>query len=267
MDVNGTQFRQNCMIIKNEIELENLRHGGRILAEVLRDCAKAAVAGVSTAELDLLAEKKIRDEGAIPSFLNYKPSGMKFPFPAALCVSVNDEVVHGIPSEEHILKDGDLVSLDLGLSYNGFFVDSAVTIFIGTPDAPGQKLLAATREALSKAIEATKVGGHIGDIGAAVEAVAQRYGMSVVSELGGHAVGRSVHEKPFIGNVGEVGEGEVLPEGMVVALEPILAEGSGKISLLEDQWTYVTRDGLRAAHFEQTLVMTKKGVEILTPFL
>ncbi len=259
------------MIAKTEHEIAELRHAGKILAEVLRDLMLLVKSGVTTAALDLAAEKMIRDEGAIPAFLNYKPSGAKFPFPAALCISVNDEVVHGIPSEEHVLKDGDIVSLDLGLSYNGYFVDSARTQFVGAghdkADAKGQKLMDATRESLAAGISAVKVGGYIGDIGAAVEAVAKRYGFNVVEELGGHALGKTVHEKPFISNVGKVGEGEKIVEGYVLALEPIFAEGKGRISLLEDQWTYVTRDGSRAAHFEQTILVTKTGAEILTPFL
>ncbi len=255
------------MIIKTDSDIENLRHAGKILSEVLRACMLAAIPGVTTAALDLKAEEMIRDEGAVPAFLNYRPSGVKIAFPAVLCVSVNDEVVHGIPSEEHVLRAGDMVSLDLGLSYNGYFVDSARTLFVGEGDAKGQKLMNATREALTKAIGATKAGGHVGDIGAAVEAVAKRYGLAIVAELGGHAVGKGVHEKPFVGNVGRVGEGEKIPEGMVLALEPIFTEGKGAISLMEDQWTYVTRDGSRAAHFEQTILVTKDKAEILTPFL
>ena len=255
------------MIAKTDIEIENLRHAGKILSSVIAACMERVGEGVTTAELDLFVEKMIREEGAVPAFLNYKPSGAKFPFPAALCISVNDEVVHGIPSEEHVLTLGDMVTLDLGLSYNGYFVDSARTMFVGPGDAKGQKLLDGTREALTAAVNAARAGGRVGDIGAAVEAAARRYQLSVVEELGGHAVGKTVHEKPFIANFGEVGEGEKIVEGHVLALEPILSEGKGKISLMEDQWTYVTRDGSRAAHFEQTILITKDGAEILTPFI
>ncbi len=257
------------MIAKTNIEIENLRQAGKILSRVLAATKPMVKEGTTTAELDVFTEKMIRDEGGVPAFLNYKPSGAKYPYPAVLCVSVNDEVVHGIPSEEHFLKDGDMVTLDLGLSYNGYFVDSAITVLVGTgtDDPKGQKLMDATREALAAAVAAAKMGGRIGDIGAAVEAVARRYQLAVIEELGGHAVGKSVHEKPFIANVGKVGEGEKIVEGHVLALEPILCEGKGKISLLEDQWTYVTRDGSRAAHFEQTILITKNGPEILTPFL
>ncbi len=255
------------MIVKNEDQIGELRVAGALLSLVLRETTKLVREGATTAELDTFAEGMIREEGGVPAFLNYKPRGARFPYPAVLCVSVNEEVVHGIPSEDHVLKSGDMISLDLGLSYNGYFVDSAITMFVGEGDVKGQKLLDGTRECLAAALGSIRVGGHIGDIGAAVETVARRYQFSVVEELGGHAVGKGVHEKPFIANFGRVGEGEKIVDGYVLAIEPILAEGTGKISLLEDEWTYVTRDSSRSAHFEQTIVVTKKGVEILTPFL
>lgn len=255
------------MIAKSEQDFDGLRKAGQILSSVLRDLAFMVAPGVTTAQLDLRAEELIRTAGAVPAFLNYKPTGARYPYPAVLCVSVNDEVVHGIPKEEHVLEEGDIVSLDLGLSYNGYFVDHCKTVFVGKGDARGQKLLDGTREALSAAIAAAKVGGYVGDIGAAVEAVAKRYGLSVVEELGGHALGKSVHERPFIANYGNPGEGEKLTEGLVLALEPIFAEGKGTIDLMDDEWTYVTRDHSRAAHFEQTIILTKNGPEIVTPFL
>lgn len=255
------------MIVKNQNDIESLRKAGMILSETLRDLVAMTHAGVTTAQLDLKAEELIRAAGAVPAFLNYRPVGAPFPFPAALCVSVNDEVVHGIPKETVMLNDGDIVSLDLGLSYSGYFVDSCRTLFVGDADAKGQKLLDGTREALAAAIAAAKVGGHVGDIGAAVESVAVRYDLSVVEDLGGHAVGKSVHEQPFIANYGNAGEGQTLSEGLVLALEPIFTEGKGAISLADDQWTYISRDHSRAAHFEQTILLTKTGPEILTPFL
>ncbi|MEI7719807.1 MAG: type I methionyl aminopeptidase [bacterium] len=255
------------MIAKKESDIQNLRTGGKILSEVLRELADKAKAGVTTAALDLAAEQLIRRAGAVPAFLNYKPQGASYPFPAALCASINDEVVHGIPSEERVLEAGDIVTLDLGLSFGGMFVDSAVSVCVGGGgDAGAQKLLTATREALTVGIAATQAGGHVGDIGAAVAAVAKKYGLSVVAELGGHALGKKPHEQPFIANIGRVGEGEKIVEGMVLALEPIFTEGKGTIDLASDQWTYVTRDGSRAAHFEQTILVTKDGAEIVTPF-
>lgn len=255
------------MIAKTEHDIQELHKAGMILAEVLRDLVAAAQPGVTTAQLDLQADASIKQKGAVPAFLNYKPSGAAYPYPAVLCISVNHEVVHGIPKETHVLKEGDVVSLDLGLSYNGYFVDSCRTVCVGEGDTKAKKLLDATREALSAAIKAARVGGYTGDIGAAVEAVAKRYGVSVVEELGGHAVGKSVHERPFVANVGEKGDGEPLVEGLVLALEPIFAEGKGAIELADDEWTYETRDRSRAAHFEQTVLLTKSGAISLTPFL
>lgn len=253
------------MIIKTEEDKKQLRAGGAILAGVLADVAAAAKEGVTTAELDLMAEHAIRARGAVPAFLGYQPEGARYPYPATLCVSVNDEVVHGLPSEGKILRKGDTVSFDLGLSYNGYFVDSALTVCIGECDDAAQRLLVATREALSEAVAAAKAGGYTGDIGAAVERVAKKYRLGVVKDLGGHAVGKAVHEKPFIGNEGRKGEGEKLVEGMVLAIEPMLCEGKGDIVLADDDWTYTMRDRSRAAHFEQTLIVTHGAPEIVTP--
>lgn len=255
------------MIAKNQEEIESLRISGRILAEVLKETAALVGPGVTTAQLDIAAEKGIRERGGVPAFLNYKPKGGSYPFPAALCVSVNDEVVHGIPSEEKVLKEGDIITLDLGVSYNGYFTDSAVSVAVGEADAKTQRFFDGTREALAAAVSVAHGGVHVGDIGAAVQAVAKKYGYAVVKDLGGHAVGKSVHEKPFIENVGVKGQGEVLPEGLVIAIEPIFAEGKGDIVLEKDEWTYSTRDGSRAAHFEQTIILTKDGCEVLTPLL
>lgn len=254
------------MIATTQEEIENLRISGQILSDTLKALAMLARAGTTAAALDLAAEKMIHVGGGTPAFLNYKPSGTKHPFPAALCVSVNDKVVHGIPSEDTILKDGDIVSLDLGVNYQGYFSDSAITVCIGECDEAGKKLINATREALASGLATIKPGSHTGDIGAAVAAVAARNNLGVVEELGGHAVGYAVHEKPFIGNVGRVGQGEKIVEGHVLAIEPIFAEGKGAIVLDADGWTYRTRDHSRAAHFEQTIIVTKNGIEILTPF-
>lgn len=252
------------MIATTQSDIDTLRQAGKILAQVLRDTAALVKPGVTTAALDLAAEESIRAHGAVPAFLNYKPIGAAYPYPAVLCVSVNDEVVHGIPTEAHVLHEGDVVTLDLGLSYNGLFVDSAITVCVGEGDAAAQKLLAGTKEALSVAIGAIKAGGRVGDIGAAVETVARKYNLAIVTDLGGHAVGKSVHEKPFIANTGTAGTGEKLVEGMVLAIEPILTEGKGAITLAEDEWTYRTRDHSRAAHFEHTILVTREGAEILT---
>ncbi len=250
------------MIAKEE-DFKDLRTAGKMLGHVLRELVVMTKTGINTAELDLAAERMIKDYGAVPVFLGYRPEGAPTPYPATLCVSINDEVVHGIPHETVVIKDGDVISLDLGLSYNGYFVDAARTVAING-DENAQKLLQATKEALDAAIKAAKVGGHVGDIGAATVAVARKYKLGIVEDLGGHAVGRAVHEKPYIANDGKVGEGEELVEGLVLAIEPMLAEGKGAIILDRDQWTYRMEDGKRAAHFEDTVILTKNGPEILT---
>jgi methionyl aminopeptidase len=254
------------MIATQESDIANLRMSGKILAEVLTETAKLTVPGVTAAELDLAAERMIRERGGLPAFLNYQPDGAAYPFPAALCVSINDEVVHGIPTEDTVIKDGDLVMLDLGVSYNGFFSDAALTVPVGNVDAAGMKLLNASREALAEALKVVKAGAHVGDIGAAIQAVARKYNFTIAKDLGGHALGKVPHEKPYIPNEGEVGTGEVLKEGLVIAIEPIFCEGKPHIVLGEDDWTYHTKDGLRSTEFEQTLMVTKDGCEVLTPF-
>lgn len=255
------------MIIRTTQEEKGIRTAGLILAEVLTEVGRAVRPGSTTASLDLLAEELLRARGAKPAFLNYKPDGAAYPYPAVLCVSINDEVVHGIPSEERILKEGDTVMLDLGLSYDGFFADAAITVPVGEVDPDARRLLRATREALAAAVTAAKAGARIGNIGSAIEAVARTYGYAVVDELGGHALGRRPHEKPFIPNVGEPGTGAILEEGLVLALEPIFTNGKKAIVLDSDQWTYRTRDGSRSAEFEQTIIVGKNGGDVVTPWV
>ncbi|MES2203030.1 MAG: type I methionyl aminopeptidase [Patescibacteria group bacterium] len=251
-------------MIAKEKDFADLRKAGKMLAHVLRELVVMTKVGVTTAELDLAAERMIKEFDAVPVFLGYKPEGSPTPYPASLCVSINDEVVHGIPHETVVIQDGDVVSLDLGLSYNGYFVDAARTVAVGEVDSAAQLLLIATKEALDAAIKAAKVGGYTGDIGAATVEVATKYKLGIVEDLGGHAVGRAVHEKPFIANDGVAGEGDKLLEGHVLAIEPMLCEGRGAIILDRDQWTYRMEDGKRAAHFEDTVILTKNGPEILT---
>ena len=239
------------MIAKTPQDINGLRAAGKLLAEALRHTATFVKPGVNTAELDLEAEKFIRDHGAVPAFLNYKPEGASYPFPAALCVSINDEVVHGIPSEDYIVAEGDLVMLDLGLSLDGYFADAAITVIAGQgdeqSDEKGRLLIEATEEAFKAAIKVAKPGARMGDIGAAIQAVAHKYGLGVVEDLGGHSLGKVPHEGPFVPNTGTAGKGHVLEEGLVLAIEPIFTEGSGDIELMEDEWTYVTADGSRSA--------------------
>jgi methionyl aminopeptidase len=252
------------MIVKTEEELINLRASGKALAEVLREISKLVKPGVTAASLDLAAEDEIRKRGCVPAFLGYKPDGAAFPYPATLCVTLNDEVVHGIPTEDTILQEGDLVMLDLGLSYNGYFTDSAVTLFVGIGDEKGERLMAASREALATAIKEIRPGVTTGDIGASIEKVAKKYGYRTAEDLGGHALGKTPHEAPYVPNIGPAKTGARIVEGMVLAIEPIFTEGDGRITLDEDQWTYRTADGSRSCEFEHTIVVTKDGAEILT---
>ncbi len=252
------------MIAKTQEEIEGLRAAGKLLAEALRHAAALVKPGVATSALDLAAEAFIRERRAAPAFLNYKPEGASYAFPAALCVSINDEVVHGIPSEDRIIEEGDLVMLDLGLSLNGYFADMATTVCAGACDEKGKALIKATEEAFRAALKAARPGARTGDIGAAIEAVAKKRGLGVVEDLGGHSLGRVPHEPPFVPNTGTAGKGHVLEEGLVLAIEPIFTEGAGDIELLDDEWTYVTADGSRSAETEHTVLITKDGAEILT---
>ena len=251
--------------IKTKSEIEKLRRGGKILARILREIAVEVRDGVSANYLDKLARKKIIDAGARPAFLHYQPKGARRPYPAALCVSVNDEIVHGIPNESpKILKEGDIVSLDSGIEFEGMFTDAAITVGVGTIDANAKKLLKATHEALDAAISATKPGATTGDIGKVIEKVAKKYKFSCAENLGGHGVGHSQHEDPFVPNMAMKGKGVALKEGMILAIEPMLNEGKSKTRFLADGYTAVTADGKRSAHFEHTVAITKEGADILT---
>ena len=252
------------MIAKTENEIKNLRRAGKILAGALRHTARLVVPGVTTAALDLAAEEYIRKEGGLPAFLNYAQDDSAYPFPAALCVTINDEVVHGIPSEERVVVEGDLVMLDLGVSYSGYFSDAAITVCAGVCDEKGQKLIKATEEALHDAIKICKPGVQVGDIGATISAVAKKYNLAVAEDLGGHGLGTTPHEAPYIPNVGVKGRGVRLPEGSVIAIEPIFTEGLGDVELDANQWMYRTVDGSRSAETEHTILITKNGAEVLT---
>ncbi|KKW11038.1 MAG: Methionine aminopeptidase [Parcubacteria group bacterium GW2011_GWA2_49_9] len=251
--------------IKTKQEIAILREGGKRLAEILRAVAAEVKAGVSTHALNDLAEKLITERGDTPSFLGYSPSGAKRPFPAALCVSVNDEVVHGIPNEtEKFLKEGDIVTLDAGLIHQGLFTDSAITVGVGKINEKAQKLIDVTKKSLSVGIKAVRAGATTGDIGYAIEKFVKPFGYGIVRELAGHGVGYAVHEEPFVPNFGKRGEGVVLKAGMVLAIEPMLNEGGAVVKLASDGYTYRTRDGSRSAHFEHTVVVTENGSDILT---
>jgi len=251
--------------IKTEEEIEILREGGKRLAFILQTVAEATKVGVSTLDLDNLAKKLVEEGGDKSAFLNYKPAGMKRPYPATLCISINDAIVHGIPNEQpQIIKDGDIVSLDMGLNHKGLFTDAAISVGVGQLDDIGRKLIDTTKQALYEGIWAVKAGKHVQDISYAIERYVRPKHLGIVEELCGHGVGYKVHEDPFIPNFCIDNKGEKLRVGMVLAIEPMLNEGSKHIKLDSDGYTYRTADGKRSAHFEHTIVVTKEGAEILT---
>lgn len=250
-------------MIKTEAEIAILREGGKRLACILSMVREKVVPGVTTGELDRFTEELIRKGGDEPAFLNYTPEGARTAYPGTLCVSVNDEVVHGIAGDR-VLNEGDIVSIDTGLKHQGLFTDSAMTVSVGAVDENAKKLIAATRGALEAGIAAARAGNTIGDIGYAIEKYVKECGFVVVEELGGHGVGYAQHEDPHVANYGERGQGLRLKKGMVIALEPIVNEGSRYIKLMPDGYTYVTRDHERSAHFEHTIVITDGAAEVLT---
>lgn len=277
--------------IKTKEEIEILREGGKRLAEILEKVAAEARPGVSTKELDSIAEMLIFESGGTPSFKGYKIHGVRVPYPAALCVSVNDEVVHALPRPDKILREGDVVALDIGMWWGypapglqlpayrknysspraesrepraALATDMAVTIGIGKISYDAERLIKGTRIALEKGIQAVHLGGHIGDIGHAIESELKKYQLGIVRELAGHGVGYGVHEEPFIPNFGKPGTGPELKEGMVLALEPISTLGDWRVRLQKDEWTFKTVDGSMSAHFEHTVAVTKEGGEVLT---
>src|SRR3989338_2559783 len=251
---------------KKEEEIEIMREGGKIHAQILKEVAKRVKPGVKTGELNSYAERLIDEAGCTASFLGYQPADAKRPYPAALCVSINEEIVHGIPNDgnERILFDGDIVTLDLGLTYKNLITDAAITVPVGKIDKKAQELIQGTKEALDRAITAMRVNGHIGDIGDAVMQVAMKHGFGIIEGLSGHGVGYSVHEEPFVPNRAKRGEGPKLLPGLVIAIEPMFSLGSRDIKRLSDGYTYITRDKSLSAHFEHTVAVTKSGIEVLT---
>ena len=244
--------------IKSRDEVEQIRAAGLVVHEVLCALAAAARPGVTTLELDRLAESLTRRRGAEPAFLGYHG------FPASLCISVNEEVVHGIPSPDRRLAEGDLVSLDYGVVLEGWYADSAVTVPVGAVDEASARLIEVTRQALARAIAEARPGQRVGDLGAAAQAWTESQGYQVVRDFVGHGVGRRLHEPPQIPNFGTPGTGPRLKAGMVLAIEPMVNAGVASVDLLEDGWTAVTQDGRRSAHFEHTVAITDNGPDILT---
>ena len=243
--------------LKSAREIETMRRSGKITAKVLTDLMKAVRPGVTTKYLDEMAERGIRELGGVPTFMGYHD------YPASICASVNDEVVHGIPGD-YLLKEGDLLSIDIGTTFEGYVSDSAVTVAVGTISQAAQQLLDVTQECLMVGIAQMERGNRLGDIGAAVANHAESHGYGVVRELVGHGVGTAMHEEPQVPNYGKAGTGIELRSGLVLAIEPMITQGDYKVEILKDGWTVVTADGKLAAHFEHTIAVTDEGPKILT---
>ncbi len=253
------------MIIQTQDERSRLIEGGARLGVILEKLATEVLPGISFEHLDDVAESLIRTGGDEPAFLGYTPSGMNRAFPATLCVSVNDEAVHGIPNESNrVFQKGDLVSLDLGLIHKGIIVDSALTISVGEPNKITRILMEYTERALEAGIAAAQPNAHVGDISHAIETSITGSNFSIVTMLGGHGVGAKVHEEPFIANSGRAGSGEKLISGMVIALEPIVSEKKPSVILDENGYTYRTKDSSRVAHFEHTILIEHNGPVVIT---
>ena len=253
------------IIIKTPEEIKIIREGCKNLAIVLHKVAEKVAPGVSTKDLDIYAEKIIREMGDTPAFLNYRPEGASTPFPATICISVNDEVVHGIPNKYRILKEGDIVSLDLGTKHKGLFTDMALTIPVGKVSDNNLKLLQTTEKALQVGIDAAQAGNTVGDIGYAIENYVHSQGKyGIVEVLAGHGVGKHIHEDPFIPNFGKKGTGAKLVPGMIVAIEPMINLGTKNVTIDDDDWTFRTADRKNSAHFEHTILITEGEPEILT---
>ncbi len=252
------------IIIKTKEEIEILREGGKRLATILKKVGEHVAPGISAYELDQIAEKLIRAGGDEPAFLGYKPEGHASPYPASLCVSVNSEVVHGIPFKEKVLKEGDVVSIDLGLKHRGLFTDHAITLPVGKISKKDAELIRVSNDALMEGIFSIVPGARVGDIGHAIENFVKPYKYGIVRVLSGHGVGKYIHEDPYVPNFGKKGTGVVLTPGMVIAIEPMLTLGSDNVIVAKDGYTIRTTDGTHAAHFEHTVLITEEGYEVLT---
>ena len=245
--------------LKSTREIELMAQGGKILAATVEHLRHAVRPGLSTGELDKIAEDFIRShEGATPAF-----KGL-YGFPGSICTSINNEIVHGIPSRKRVLKEGDVISIDVGVGYKGYFTDSAVTVPVGQIDDETKRLLQVTQDALAAGIGAAQPGNHIGDIGAAVQAVVERAKFSIVRDLVGHGIGTEFHEEPQVPNYGKPKRREKLVPGLTIAIEPMVNAGSPATKTLSDRWTIVTIDGSRSAHFEHTVAITESGPRVLT---
>lgn len=250
--------KQLLIDLKSKSDLANLKVAAKAVASILKKLSENIKPGISTKELDTIAFNEIKKFGMKPAFLGYRG------YPATACISINDELVHGIPNAKRFLANGDIVSIDLGTIYNGFYGDAAVTVPVGKVSSQAQKLLAVGAAALDSAIEAVRPGNRLGDVSAAVQMVIEKNGFSVVRDYVGHGIGRALHEEPAIPNFGKKGSGPRLLPGMVLAIEPMLNVGDWRVKTLSDNWTVVTQDGSLCAHFEHTVAVTEDGCEVLT---
>jgi methionyl aminopeptidase len=257
------------IIIKTPEEIKIMRQSGRILAMVLEELRKIVRPGITTGELNSLAEKLIADHGGEPAFKNYQPNSNSTPFPTTLCTSINDEVIHAPALPSRVLKEGDIVGLDLGIKYpagpSGFFTDAAITVAVGEIDAEKERLIRVTAEALEAGIAQIRPGNFVTDIAGAIQEHVEKNGFSVVRDLVGHGVGKRVHEPPYVPNfLDKYYKPVELREGMTICPEPMVCVGKAEVETLDDEWTVVTSDGNLSAHFEHTIAVTKNGHEILT---
>jgi methionyl aminopeptidase len=251
------------IIIKSKREIDRLRKANQIVAFVFREIKKMVRPGITTKELDREAERLIRGRGGIPAFKGYKPLGYRSEFPASMCISVNEQVVHGIPGFRR-LKEGDIVSLDVGVLLDGYYGDAAVTLPVGSVSEEASRLMAVTEHALYRGIEHAKEGNRVSDISHSIQAYAEENGFSVVRDFVGHGIGKSLHEDPQIPNFGPPHQGPRLKRGMVFALEPMINAGTWQVTRLVDEWTVVTLDGKLSAHFEHSIALTDSDPEILS---
>jgi len=251
--------------LKTEDEIELMRQANQLVGKTLGELAKHIKPGVTTLHLDQIADEFIRDHGAIPTFKGF-PNPYGGPFPASICTSVNDVVVHGVPDEKTVLQEGDIISVDCGTLLNGFNGDSCYTFCVGDVTPEVRQLLKTTKESLYKGIEQAVAGKHVGDIGWAVQEYCEAHGYGVVRELTGHGIGREMHEDPSVPNYGRRGNGVMLKAGMCIAIEPMITMGKRDIYLKPDRWSICTRDGMPAAHFEHTIVVRRGQSEILSSF-
>jgi len=253
------------IFLKTEDEIELMRQANQLVGKTLGELAKNIKPGVTTLQLDKIADEFIRDNGAIPTFKGF-PNPYGGPFPASICTSVNEVVVHGVPGAETVLKEGDIISIDCGTLLNGFCGDSCYTFCVGEVSAETKELLRVTKESLYKGIEQAVAGHHVGDISSAVQEHCEAHGYGVVRELTGHGIGHEMHEDPPVPNYGRRGNGVMLKANMCIAIEPMITMGSREIGLMPDRWSICTRDGKPAAHFEHTIAVRKGKAEILSSF-